>query len=255
MGLTFHHPDNWQVTDAGQISLVPPDCAMNAQGAEEFYLVNATRLQGTGITDPTDPQIPQWFDKLMANSALAGARRTRFEPVTIGVRQGAVIEWVLNRLFRRTYVTVSEQWLLHINGLGSKENVERRTEVMKKVFTSLRMGSGQMDRQLVGRWSHVYTAASTTAETIREFRADGTFIEGSEAAFSVRHHDEGGYQTGTTTGTSGRGGASTGRWSAGNGVLVLMYDDGSSAQFEYYVDGNSLMLGRGENAKLWERLR
>ncbi|MEK9137531.1 MAG: hypothetical protein AAB393_10445, partial [Bacteroidota bacterium] len=121
-------------------------------------------------------------------------------------------------------------------------------------------GEGEKDPRLIGTWryesyysssSSGYSSGNFSSTSIRYmvFQPDGTFRSGSRLFAS----------TDAVTADTGEDPGEHGRWSAGDGKLYLMWDDGSYAEHGYYIEGQPgsqkmlLKPTNGSKDQLWEQ--
>ena len=91
-------------------------------------------------------------------------------------------------------------------------------------------------------------------------RPDGTFTSGGRFLASMSHDDAYGNPTGSSMADTGQDPGERGRWYTGKKRLYLMWDDGSYAEYGYYVEGaqgsrQMLLKPDGDKNQLWEEVR
>ena len=159
------------------------------------------------------------------------------------------------RIRARAFVTLLKGYGVALVGLGDVSRVEAREPTLREIFATFDFKEGPKDPGLVGSWRYesVYMSGDFSSTSVRymTLRADGTFGWGSRLLFSS---DAGGGDTGGSPGERGR-------WSAANKKLSLVWDDGSYAEYGYYVQGAQgsrqmlLKPTNGDKNQLWEEVQ
>lgn len=146
------------------------------------------------------------------------------------------------------YATVHEQRIVGLLAAGERAALEAHRPAYRAMFQSLRFGPGGASvaeasanaasaagHPLVGRWTHSsgYSSGSfsiATETTLRLFE-DGRYQWSSQVAGGDMDNA---FDSGD--------GAETGTWSADDGVLRLVCDDGSSREHGYRLVDGTLVL-------------
>jgi hypothetical protein len=145
------------------------------------------------------------------------------------------------------FATILKGYGVALVALGEKDQINRREKTLRGIFASFAAGEGQKDPRLVGTWKywHYSTSAlggfSTERTRFLRLGTDGTCLWSSqtESGGNVRGRDSGGNDT-WTAGVAGMGGDSDrGTWSAGNGKLYIMWQNGSLSEWAYSISGQT----------------
>lgn len=93
-----------------------------------------------------------------------------------------------------------------------------------------------------------------TTFRFRYFAYHGRFAQGGESyATFVRRSSDGSWP-GMDALRSKLPPGERGTWETNRGVLTLNYDDEMHSEFDYYIEGNSILLSRpGTENQLWTR--
>jgi hypothetical protein len=268
IGFTFWYPENWKVqeTDAG-LQLVPPDVKSNQYGPTEAYLIIGE--SAGDISRPDDPRIVQYLEGQLMTILPFVKRTGEVESVRASSGPGALITWegqnpMGMQIRARVFVVLLKGYGVAFAGLGEKDRIEARESTLRAIFSTFGFGEGEKDLTLVGTWryeSHFFSGTfSSTTLRYMVLRPDGTLSSGGRLLASMEHKDQYGDPTGSTTADTGEDSGERGRWGAGNGKLYLIWDDGSYAEYGYYVEGapgSRKMLLKPSDGKneLWEEVQ
>jgi hypothetical protein len=261
----MRYPPDWTVTQhPTALQLVPPNAASNASGATEVYIVLAEGAQG--IASPEDPRIVQYFGQELAKFAPFLRPSGQQERVRAGPAPGVLLTWEgsnpMGMVVRaRMFVTILKGYAVAILALGDQAKIAERDSVVRGMFSSFAAGAGEKDPRIVGSWKYWSYSSSAggsySTEINRRFvlQPDGScfWSSGSESAGSFK----GSNSLGETTWTGGvagqnNSGVKRGQWSAGNGSLHVLWDDGSGSMWDYQVGGvpgNRRLNLKGSGAK------
>jgi hypothetical protein len=114
------------------------------------------------------------------------------------------------------------------------------------------------DQRLRGLW-HYSSSISSGADSMTMFRfryfaGDGRFAQGGESYATFVTPSSSGQWAGMDTLHSSVPTGERGTWETARGVLTLNFDDNTCSDFDYYVEGNDLLLKqRGREDQLWTR--
>lgn len=264
-GLSMRYPPDWTLTQLPTaLQLVPPNAASNASGATEAYFVLAEGAQG--IASPEDPRIVQYFGQEMMKFAPFLRSSGQPERIRAGSAPGILLTWEGNNpagmaLRARMLITILKGYAVAILALGDRAKIAERDGVVRGMFSSFAAGVGEKDPRLVGAWKFWSYSSSadgrygTTTDRRFVLQPDGRCYWSSSGessgSFSGRN------SLGETTWTGGvagqnKSGGKRGQWSAGNGSLHVLWDDGSVSAWDYQVGGapgNRRLNLKGSGAK------
>ncbi len=271
LGATFWHPADWAVADGGQaLVLTPPD----ARTGEETYLITAESLAGTAISSVTDPAVGAYLDQQVAAlgaafrrlgppSALRGAER----PVAIHDYEAAGAGGAVVRA--RAYVALVEGYGLALLAIGVRDRVLAREGVLGRIAASFGFSQGKVDPALVGVWDFLSTvsirndspfendwsrARMASDRRVRMWLgADGTFKRAE-----IRHTIAGAGGVWVDSGEQRT--EEKGRFSAADGRLYLVWEDGTVSAFGYRVDApagaaRTVRLAGDAEGQVWEEAK
>lgn len=230
-GGKFRYPANWKLTEHQEfLQLSPPDAASG-----EEYFISAEPAQGK--TSPTDKDVLAYLDAVVGE-LMPGAKRVgKPEDARAGNGKGAILNYEGGQRHVRIFVTILKGHGASLVCAGTKDQLDKRTPVLKEIFFTFGWGQGKVDPKLVGTWSYYsYSQVSgreTKASSI--LRADGTFSYSSEseAASNFSGKDGLGNQTWTGWVNSRSGSGYKGTWVADGKTLYLNFEDGSVEEFDY----------------------
>ncbi len=237
-GIQFKYPDNWEVKqDDTGIYLIPNSAPRNAQGIPEEFVVFQS-APAEGVTDPTAPNVVDWFDQLwnqgfpgMKRSGPAKALKTGLGPAASMVYEGKGSR-------HRVYVTLFEDQGIIMGHLLQNKTTSQLDSTVRTIFTSLNRGKVQVDPNLVRTWRRSNTVGSSdlngsfysNSTVTWVFKADGTVlysskvrIDGNTADLGVNVHSEGDpsiYQ---------------GRFVTSNKQLHIKWSSGLEENYQYSV--------------------
>lgn len=152
--------------------------------------------------------------------------------------------------------SVRQQMVIHV--VNSLTEVNQSPESPREPSLDDENHSGKIDNRFLGRWNHsTYMSSggfSFSTHRYRIFGPDGRFVEGSQAFADSVHFDASGNWSGWDTASTGRRPGDQGTWEVDGSQLGLIWDDGSYAEYQYEVSGESMLLipSQGEN-QLWEK--
>jgi hypothetical protein len=115
-----------------------------------------------------------------------------------------------------------------------------------------------IDRALVGvwHWSEFMSSGgfSLTSHRYRVLGSDGQFAQGGQSFATSVLRDPSGNWAGMNSLRSGAGPEDRGRWETQGRQLTLHFEDGMYSEFDYFVQGGSLMLTSSNGRRtLWTR--
>jgi hypothetical protein len=265
LGYRFRYPERWTLQPAGDdvLALVPPDAKRLEQGLAELYLALGAPADGVGA--PDDPALLARVDQLVRSSFPFLSRQGETVTGRHGGRPSATVTWagkspVLGDCRAVMWITILKDAALGLAAIGPGADVEARRPVLEAIFSTFHYEAPPRDPALAGRWRNesTYMSGEFSATTVRYMglSAEGRATWGSQANFGMSHTDSTGQFTGSSSGDAS-GDTSTGRWSAAQKRLYIVWDSGTEEEYEYYVEGSSMMLTPigGGKRKVWERIR
>jgi hypothetical protein len=122
--------------------------------------------------------------------------------------------------------------------LGDASKIAARDETVQNVFASFAAGEGKRDPTIAGSWRFWSYNASADGKFGTEKNRQMVLRPDGKVFWSNKSESSGTF-SGTVTG--GYAGSSTGgdhgTWSAADGVLYVLWDDGSTSTWDYTVTG------------------
>ncbi len=257
-GLQAQYPPEWKLQEAeGTYRLDTGD-------AEEVVLIGA--FPAGGIQDPKDPRVAQAADQLIA--AQFGGALQRLGGVTAakdGAGRGIALlyggEIQGKKVQARLWITVLKDAILGVTAIMPEAKLGKRQATLEKVFASLKEFKVELDRKLVGSWRRF-------SETILDAKSSGGRKPGDASAVSNRNITatlaEDGKLLYRVTGKGIASGAGQfveydlnethkGTWSATGGKLLLIWEDGSTDEYDYSLAGGRLVLRGGGREYVYQR--
>jgi hypothetical protein len=264
-GLSVAYPPDWEMRMLPQcLQLIPPDAGSNDKGATEAYLVFAGGAEG--VTSADDPRAIASVEGPLLQVAPFLRRAGQIEKIHAGSSPGICITWEGTnpdgmKVKAEALCTVLKGYGLAAVGLGETKSIEKREKILRSVFASFSAGSGQKDPQLVGAWkfwSYSGSASgnySTERTRFMNLQADGTaqWSSRSESAASVSGKNYLGQETFNGGVVGNNADNDRGTWSAGDGKLYILWQNGSTSDWNYQLSGAAgnrrLMLKGADQAK------
>ena len=270
IGFSFWYPANWSTRIEGELLLLlPNDQQVGARGPNEAYIVFGESAAGQGISSASDPRVTQYLDQIIM-SVLPTLQRTGSPtPIKMIQGQGVLLNWEGSnnqgqRVEARAYVAIINNFGVSLIALGLKGLPAKREADLGKIFDSFAFGQGQKDPNLMGRWQ-LFAANSLTNQSVfetdwsrarmvsdknsmMEFRADGTWLRTDKSHMLVI--------AGGTYLEDKSSDSSAGRWYAGNGVLIMIWEDNSWEEYQYQIQqtaqGRQLRMVCGNSGQVWK---
>ncbi|MGF1633248.1 MAG: hypothetical protein ACFCVE_05305 [Phycisphaerae bacterium] len=277
-GGTFQYPGDWRVVEQpGFLVLTPPD----VQAGRE--VITAFGGAAQGARSAVDPQVGQFLDGAMRQLNPASRRVGEPSPIATQAGQGAVYTYEAQNpqtgelVTAYIYAVVADDSAVGFALVADDATLARRKPVVDRIVGTFTMGPtqqqqarpeqaqpeqaqpgqaqhgqaqhGQLDPALFGAWygQNIHGGGGVIANNHFNylFRPDGTIVSGSRGVINVALQDP--------NGVFNRGGANrlgenviTGRWSAGNGRLSILWDDGGRRESHYRVRGQTLEFRRAD---------
>lgn len=247
LGLQIQYPPDWKLQELEE------GYRLDTGDMEEVVLVGGFPAQG--IQDPKDPRVAAAADQLVA-AQLGGLfqRQGAPSPAKDGSGRGITLLYtgeVQGRKFEaRMWITVLKDSLLGVTGLMPAPKLAQRRPTLEKVFASLKEFRVELDRRLTGTWRKF-------SETVLDAQSPGGRRAGDASLTSNRNIaatlGEDGRVTFRVTGKGIATGAGQaleydiddthrGAWSATDGKLLLLWEDGTTDEYTYALSGPRLLL-------------
>jgi hypothetical protein len=283
VGFSFWYPAGWTVKDIADALQLAPDKPAVANGQPaEMYFISGQPLEGTGITQVTDPQIAAFLDQFIQQKVSPAMQRKK-APVPLAMMngQGLLFDWDApgqngGTVVARVYACVLKGWGVMFCAIGAKEHVFNRQDELKAIFTSFGFEAGKQDPAVAGTWSLTATRTMRNEDNVNftsddprratavsdeqitvQLNADGTVTRTSLYRMIAGGGAAGGAGK-VWIDTGDQKTVTQGRWNANNGTLVLMWQDGAMESYRYGLvpQGNgapAMKLLSGNQVQFWQR--
>lgn len=265
-GVSLKLPGDWKVQESPDGSgylLLPPGVV---PGGEELYIVGGQPVGD--IASAEDPRLAAAAEALMAQAGPLLERKGAVEKVRAAGTPGISLVWESSQGARaRMFVTVLKGQAVGITGIGLKEKVAEREDVLLKIFKTLSAGEASLDNALVGSWKRMGTTTIDARDNVGrlqassagdhhhtvQLRADGTCVS-RESSRTIA------IGQGVALDTGDQVTNKSGRWNAADGKLVLIWDGGQPEEVGYRLSGpagnRQLIIKLGSsNAQVWAETR
>ncbi len=259
VGLSMRYPRDWtvrEVPNAGY-QLIPP----NADQREVYILGGQP---APGISSPDDPRLVAAIEQMMAQLGPLLHRVGPVEKVHIAAGTGIILTWEGGQNARaRAYVGVAKGSAIGLTGIGAKELIEKREPTLLKMFQSFSTDQGKRDPAVVGAWNRLGTTGLDAHDNVGRLQASSasdhheTLVlrpDGSCMSREVSRTIANG--AGVSIDTGDQVTNKSGHWYAGDGKLVLLWDNAAPQEYGYRVNGGAggrqlvFLLGNGRGI-LW----
>lgn len=259
-GLGFDYPDDWQVVEEEAfLVLVPPGSQASLQS--EIVLLGAESLEG--VDDLRDPAVVEWFDTQLSTMVGKVNRESAPEAVRDSVRLRYKTRDGRRHTVRYKKLAGLGAYVAHIGAS------DRHAAAVERIFASY-SGKLAVDANLIGRWyrsessmsdvdydaSGASSYVSSNAQMQYTFRPDNKVVYESGASVYGQGGSGGGV---SSVSSSGGNPAELGTYSANGTRISIIWDDGSTTEFDYNIfemsDGLRLKLvnpSTGQH-KFWQR--
>jgi len=257
VGIDVRYPPTWTVNrlEGAFFQMIPPNPGSENQQPTETYFLGGA--QAGAITRPDDPQLLQLLGSQVLQLAPFLVQAGGVEQVRAGDQPGASVAWEgQNQLGKsigaRMYVTIIKGFAVCLLEIGYKDRIAARDPEFRQIFASLGGRQASQDPMVAGSWflretrsggaSHAMQNTSSASEN----RAQLILQPGGLARRSETYQfmgnsqikNSGGEHTSTVYIDSGpQTTVKNGRWVAGDGRLVLLWDDESGDEYNYQVQG------------------
>jgi hypothetical protein len=273
VGFSFWYPQSWTTkVQEGFLQLIPPDPGSSPQGPTEIYGVIGDSVAGEGIFTPEDPRVIDFLDQQVRAISPFLTRKGSTHPAETSQGKGVVIDWEGRNqqgqtVRARAFVCIIRDHGVALIGIALADRLEARESDLRSMFSSFGFGEGQNDPVLIGSWRLVSTSAIDNQSPFETAwsRAQAVSETQSELVF---HPDGSWMRTDESTTIVGAGdvwldgsdkSSSRGRWNAGDGLLYMVWDDGSYRECLYRAeaaaDGQRLRLVCSGKGEIWSRTR
>ena len=239
VGLSLRYPGDWTLQEVpGFIQLISPEVNKSAQGQPtELYIVSAE--QAGRISSLEDPRLISALGSSMTQmfpflQRVGGMERIKAGNVSgiMLTREGTNPQGMKVR--GQLSVTILKGFSLSVFAIGSEDVITARQQTVREIFSSFDAGPGERDPQLVGVWQSGLRGDGVSDRSSRyTLGEDGTLIKVTRLqsivdapGVSLDTDDD---QTETMSGT----------WSAGDGRLFVLWENGSTDDVAYEVRTDS----------------
>ena len=226
VGLSLRYPGDWTVQEGpGFIHLISPEVQKSAQGPPtELYIVSSE--QAGRISSLDDPRLisalgssmTQMFPFLQRDGGMERIKAGNVSGIML-TREGTNPQGMKVR--GQLSATILNGFSLSVFAIGSEDVTTARQQTVREIFSSFDAGAGERDPQLVGAWETGLRDDGVATSSRYTLGADGTLTKVTRS-----QTDD---QTETMSGT----------WSAGEGRLFVLWENGSADDVAYEVRTDS----------------
>jgi len=228
MGLSLRYPGDWTLLEApGFIQLMSPEVQKSAQGQpSELYILSAE--QGGRIASIEDPRLISALGSSMTQmfpflQRVGGIERIKAGNVSgiMLTREGTNPQGMKVR--GQLSATVLQGFSLSVFAIGSEDVIAARQQTVREIFSSFDAGAEERDPQLVGVWQ---TTAASDKSSRYTLGADGTLTKVTRLQTIVD-------APGVSLDTDDQTETMRGTWSAGDGRLFVLWENGTTDDVAY----------------------
>jgi len=253
VGISMRYPASWKLHQAaGALQIIPPDVQMVDGQAREIYVAFADG--SNGVNNAKDPRVLQLLDQKMQGFAPFLQRTTEPQNVAAGTLPGIKVTWDGTNpsglpVTAHMYVVILKGYGVGVLALGDSRRIAERDSTVRAMFSSLAGSSESRDAHLAGTWS--FWSYKGNSQFSRETKRRMILDSSGRCSWSWSSEAVGSFNTGNLYNNSGDG--SMGKWSAVNGVLYILWDDGDNSSWTYRLErtnsGGRRMYLTGSNGK------
>lgn len=260
-GVSVRYPRDWTVREVpgSGYQLLPPGA--NAESTD-VYLINGQPTEGIARAD--DPRLAQALDGLIGQAAPALRRSKPGEAVKAEQEPGMLFTYDGGKnATARLYVTIINGYAIAVVGIGDIAKVESRDGVLRQIFASLGWKEGERDAGLVGAWTRVGETSLDARDSVGRLQASS--VSNTQRTMILRPDGTCTSREVSRTIAIGQGvfldsgdqvTTRNGRWFAGSGKLVLMWDK-EAEEYTYKFGGGGgakqIVIGTGgKRGEIWE---
>jgi len=147
-GFSFLHPEDWTVTEQeGYLQLNPPNPSSADGAPTELYFVLVEDASGDNIQRPDDPMVLEYLEGQIHSLSPAFTRTGTPSPVDMRVGKGVVVDWGATgtggEALARAFVGIANNYGLVLIGMGLRQQIEARDQVLRQIFSSFGFGEPQ----------------------------------------------------------------------------------------------------------------
>jgi hypothetical protein len=234
VGLSLRYPGDWTLQEVpGFIQLISPEVEKSAQGQPtELSIVSAERAgRISSIEDPRliralESSMTQMFPFLQRVGGMERIKAGNVSGIML-TREGTNPQGIKVR--GQLSATILKGFSLSVFAIGSEDVITARQQTVREIFSSFDAGAGERDPQLVGGWQ---TTAASDRSSRYTLEADGTLTKVTRLQTIVD-------APGVSLDTDDQTETMRGTWSAGDGRLFVLWENGSTDDVAYEVRTDS----------------
>ena len=237
VGLSLRYPGDWTLQEVpGFIQLISPEVQKSAQGQPtELYIVSAE--QAGRISSLEDPRLISALESAMTQmfpflQRVGGMERIKAGNVSgiMLTREGTNPQGMKVR--GQLSATILKGFSLSVFAIGSEAVLMAHQQTVREIFASFNAGDGERDPQLVGEWQTVRDDGGSDRSSRYTLGADGTLTKVTRSQTIVD-------APGVSLDTDDQTETMRGTWSAGDGRLFVLWENGSTDDVAYEVRTDS----------------
>jgi hypothetical protein len=264
LGLSFGYPADWTLKplDEGILQLVPA-------GAAEGEVILVAGVPAEGITDPKDPRVTAGTDQLIATEVSPMLKRKGgAQPAKDAHGRGITLLYEGpgasgGTIQARIYTTILKEYSVGMLALMTPDKLKAREADLAKVFATFRAGQTEIDQRLVGQWTFMSETVLDAQSAGGRKPGDASLVGNHQRTATLNADGSLTLRTVSHSIASGAGvflenksdETERGSWAAGEGKLILVWEDGSGGEYRYQlVDGGARLIIEGEGRRVeWQR--
>jgi len=223
VGLSLKYPGDWTLQEGpGFIQLISPEVQKSAQG-QPTALSLVSPEQAGRISSLEDPKLISALESSMTQMFPFLKRGGGTERIKAGNASGIMLTREGTnpqgmKVRGQLSATILHGFSLSVFAIGSEDVLTARQQTVREIFSSFDAGAGERDPQLVGVWQTALPDGGASGRSSR-------YTLGADGALTKVTRDDQDDSTETMLG----------KWSAGEGRLFVLWDNGTTDDVAYEV--------------------
>jgi hypothetical protein len=238
VGLSLKYPGDWTLQEGpGFVQLISPEVQKSAQGQATALNIVSPEQVGR-ISSLENPQLISALESSMTQrfpflKRVGGTERIKAGNASgiLLTREGTNPQGMKVR--GQLSATILKGFSLSVFAIGSEDVITARQQTVREIFSSFDAGAGERDPQLVGVWQSGLPGDRVSDRSSRyTLGADGTLTKVTRLQTIVD-------APGVSLDTDDQTETMSGTWSAGNGRLFVLWENGATDDVAYEVRTDS----------------
>ncbi|HEX8551361.1 MAG TPA: hypothetical protein VF681_07370 [Abditibacteriaceae bacterium] len=237
VGISIRYPASWKTKEIeGALQIVPPGALVVGGQAREIYFAFADGAEG--VTSAQDPRVLPYLDEKLRGIAPFLQQQGQVQTVNAGAVPGILATWQGTNpqgldVRAHVFAVVLKGYGVGILAMGDAKRIAQREPVVRQMFASLAASSEQRDPQIAGTWKFWSYKSSPNGKFGTETKRRFILGRDGRCSWSSGGETSGSAESGSFV--SNRNSNDAGRWSAANGTLYVLWNDGSTSSWSYRV--------------------